>query len=116
MARQTLTKTAAVGPYSQTTATAVTFTACDVGNSDEFVMTGGELLLIWNTHAVTTYTYTLTSVDDATGRSADITTQNITAGQVLMFGPVKAAGWQQTNGKFYLAASNASVKFAVITL
>ena len=115
MARQTLTKTAAPGP-DPTAGVAVTMTAADTGNFEQFTWTGREVIIVQNTHASTTYTYTLTSVADERGRTLDITTQNIVAGAIHVIGPLSSQGWRQTNGYIYMQANNASVKWGVITL
>lgn len=114
MARQTLTKTTAPGCYAGTS-TAVTMTAADTSNYEEFTLTGKELLIIYNSGG-SSYTWTATSVDDSFGRSEDITTESIAAGAIRVFGPISTAGWQQTDGKFYMQASNTAVKFGIIVL
>jgi hypothetical protein len=114
MPRQTLTKTVAPGP-DPAAGVAVTETAEDVVNHSQFAWTGGELILVHNTHATTTWTYTLTSAPDERGRVKDITTQSIVAGAFHVIDPLSAAGWRQSDGNVYLTASDATVKFGVIT-
>lgn len=118
MARQSLIKsTATVGGFP-TAGVTVTFTAENVTDHSSFVNTGKELVLVWNTHGSTTYTFTVTGVTDKFGRSGNITAENITAGAIKCLGPFSAQepGWMQTDGTIQLDANNASVKFAVITL
>ena len=115
MPRTALTPVAAPGSYA-TAATAFTFTAADVGNGNDFALLGGEILLIFNSHATTTFAFTLTSVSnaDVLNRSGTITAETIAAGIYKMFGPIQLRGWLQTDGKFYLSATDAAVKFAII--
>jgi hypothetical protein len=109
-----LTKSSAGGGYA-TAGVAVTMTAADVANGNKFTASGSDLIIIENTGA-STYTFTVTSVADAFGRTGHITTENITAGQTKMIGPLPTAGWQQTDGTILCSASNAAVKFGVISL
>lgn len=111
-----LTKTTAPGSYP-TDGVAITFTAADAVNKDQFVMSGDDLLLVHNTHGSTGYTFTITSIADPHGRTADIATEAIAAGVVRVLGPFKnKVGWVQSDGNLYLEANNAAVKFAVIKL
>lgn len=115
MARQTLTKTSSPGP-NPTAGVAVTMTAADTVNKEQFALTGREVLIIHNTGA-SAYTYTITSVADPTySRTGHITAQSIAAGAIHTIGPLGLDGWRQTDGYLYLEASNAAVKYGVITL
>jgi hypothetical protein len=114
MPRQSLSKSSAPGPYP-TAALAVTMTAADVANGSQFPLTGRELVLIQNTGA-SSRTYTVSSVADPYGRSADITTASIAAGAILVLGPLALSGWQQADGALYLSASHAEVKIGIIQL
>lgn len=113
MARQTLTKTTVPGP-NPTAGTAVTMTAADTVNKEQFALTGKEIVVVQNTDTVSR-TYTINSVADPYGRTGDITAASIAAGaiHVLMPGTI---GWKQTDGMLYLEASNALVKFGVLTV
>lgn len=96
----------------------LTWTAADTSNNNMADLTGKEIILAWNTHASSAYTVTVTSVADRNGRTGDITTYSLAAGEIALIGPVPTEGFQQTGtdkGKIYLAASNASVKFAIVT-
>lgn len=117
MARTTLTKTTPVGSYGTYSAAAakMTMTAADVANKNQFVATGHDLVVAYNSGG-SPYTVTITSAPDEFGRSGDITTYSVPAGETHIFGPFKLPGWQQTDGKIYLEASNASILFGVITL
>ena len=114
MARQTLTKTNAPGGYSGS-GTAVTMTAADATNKEEFVSTGRELVIAQNT-GVGARTVTINSVDDSFGRAEDITAESIAAGAIRVYGPFPTAGWQQSGGKINLEASHAEVKWGIIVL
>jgi len=114
MARQTLTKSNSPGPYP-TAGVAVTMTAADTSNKEQFALTGREVVIVHNTGA-TGRTYTITSTADKAGRTGDITTQAIAAGAIHTIGPFALEGWQQSGGWLYLEASNAEVKFGVIQL
>lgn len=91
------------------------WTAADVGNSNSCTLTGRELLLVNNTGG-SPYTVTITSAADELGRTGDITTYSLAAGEFAVFGPFPMRGWRQTGGKLYFAGSNAAVKFAVIVI
>lgn len=116
MPRTALTPIVAAGGYP-TAGVTLTWTAADASNLNDFPFTGRELILIRNSHAATSYTFTITSIADSMGRSKDITTESIAAGVTRCIGPMRAkSGWLQTGGKFFLAASNASVLFAIVRL
>lgn len=93
----------------------VTFTAADVSNKNSFASTGREILLVFNSGA-SEYTATITSAPDDLGRTKDIDAYALAAGDYALFGPVKQKGWKQSDGKVYLEANNAAVKFLVIRL
>ena len=114
MPRVTLTKSNSPGP-NPTAGVAVTMTAADTSNLEQFTLTGREVLIVHNTGA-SSRTYTITSTPDPYGRTGDITTQTIAAGAIHTVGPFGLAGWQQTTGHLFLQASHAEVKFGVIAL
>ena len=114
MPRQTLVKTAAPGGYAAAAVETI-MTAEDVTNHSQFVANGNDLILIQNTDA-SAHTWTFTSTADPYGRVRDITAQNIPAGKIYVFGPANLAGWVQSDGKIYLQADSALVKFGVIQL
>ena len=114
MPRVTLTRSNSPGP-NPTAGVAVTMTAADTVNKEQFALTGREVLIIHNTGA-SSRTYTITSVADPFGRLGDITAQTIAAGAIHTVGPFGLAGWQQTGGFLYIEANNAEVKFGVIAL
>jgi hypothetical protein len=91
--------------------------AADATNGNYFVMTGQELVLVQNSHAVTSYTWTLTSVANTRGRTKDITTESVAAGVWKIVGPFTSKdGWMQPGGSCLISGSNAAIKFGVIVL
>jgi hypothetical protein len=118
MPRTSLTKTTprgAFGTYSADSAD-VTFTAADTVNLNQFRATGNNLVIARNTGG-SAYTVTITSTP-VNGRSGDIATYSIGAGETAVFGPFlgNQNGWTQSDGYVYLQASNAAVTFAVIAI
>jgi len=118
MARQAHTAFAALGTktdvYSAGAAD-LTMTAADVANKEEVAQVGKILVVAHNTGA-SPYTVTVSSVVDGQGRTGDITTYSLAADDYAVFGPFDLEGWRQTGGELYFEASNASVKFGVISL
>jgi hypothetical protein len=109
-----LTKTTAPGNAAAAGA-AVTLTACDTVNFNQFTPGGNDLIVAQNTGGAP-YTVTVTSSPDELGRLGTISAESIAAGEVRIYGPLKNLGWIQADGKVYLQASNVAVKFGVITL
>ena len=118
MARTTLVKTAAKGPFPSLPVSAggldVTMAAADVANKNQFLPSGKDLLIAQNSGA-SAYTITVTSAADRQGRTGDVTTYSIAAGGIAAF-VVGSDGWVQTDGYVYCEASNASVKLGVVSL
>lgn len=118
MARTTLVKTTAKGPFPVLPVAAggldVTMAAADVVNKNQFLPSGNDLVIMQNSGA-TPYTVTINSAPDAQNRSGDVETYSLDAGDICGF-LVKTNGWVQTDGNVYLEASNAAVKFGVISL
>jgi len=94
----------------------ITWTAADASNFNDVALTGNDYLLVWNTHASTDYTVTVHTTADENGRTGDITTYNIGASTIHVLGPFKLTGFAQTNGRLNIDGSNASIKFAVLTV
>lgn len=118
MPRTTLNKTTPLGGFPILPLAAdsidIVWTAADVGNKNQFKLEAGDIVLAWNTHATTAYTITLTSITDERNRTGDVTAYSLAAGDIGVFGPLEQKGWKQTDGNFYLEASNAAVKFAIL--
>lgn len=117
MARTNLTKTTALGAYGNYAANAadLTMAVADVANKNQFTATGKDLIVAHNTGA-SAYTVTISSAPDPYGRSGDIAAYSIGAGEYAVFGPMELTGWMQPDGKIYLEAENAAVKFGVVAL
>lgn len=113
MARTNLTKTTAPGPYAHA-GVAVTMTAADVVNMNQFTAGADDLLIVRNSDA-SAHTYTVTSAPDPYGRTKDITTESIAAGEIRIV-RLAQAGWMQPDGKVYIAANNALVLFGIVAL
>ena len=114
MPRTELTKTVALGAYGGA-GVAVTMTAADTTNQNDFVAQGKDFIIAQNTGA-SPHTVTVTSVDDPYGRVEHITAESIAAGAIRIYGPIERLGWQQTDGKIYLEADNAEVFFGIVKL
>ena len=92
----------------------VNFSAADVGNSNEFIYTGKEILLVTNS-GMSPYTVTFSSAPDEHGRSSDISAYSVPAGETHQFSFRQgSAGWLQSDGHVYFAGSNAALLFAII--
>lgn len=119
MPRVTLSKITPKGPYPTYPVAAdsldVTMTPADVANMEQFVPSGDDLILAHNSGA-SPNTITITSAaDPRNGRTGDITTYSLGAGEIAAF-RVKKRGWTQTDGRVYINASNTAVRWAVIQL
>lgn len=117
MPRTSLTPKTAPGSYPTVAADSLdlTMAAADVANLNQFSASGNDLIFMHNTGA-SPYTVTITSMPDAYGRSQDIATYSLAAGDYAVVGPMKLPGWVQADGKIYLQASNASVKFGIVAI
>lgn len=118
MARTDLPKTTALGPYgdySVANSADLTMTAGDVANKNQFAATGNDVVVAHNTGG-SAYTLTVTSSPDPYGRTKDISTYSIGAGEYAVFGPLELPGWVQPDGKIYLEVSNAAIKLGVVKL
>lgn len=115
MAATTLTPIAAPGLFSQT-GTAITMTAADVSNGNDFVASGTQLIIAQNTDGASARTVTITSVaDPVTGRTGNVAAQSLAVSEIRIF-MVQPRGWADSNGKINLSASNAAIKFGIINL
>lgn len=119
MARTSITKQIPKGPYPTLPLSAnsadVTMTAADVSNKNQAICGERDLLIAQNTGGVA-YTVTISSYPDSLGRSGDITTYQLDAGDIAVFGPFQSPGWRQADSYLYFEANNAAVKFAVLDL
>ena len=117
MARTALTPLTPKGPYPGVVNAgdlAAAFTAADVANGNSFPSTGREIIIAQNTDGAAAHTVTITSIADERGRTGDITTYSIPANGFAAFAVTSTAGWKQSDGNIYLAASDAQVKFLIL--
>jgi hypothetical protein len=114
MPRTALTKTTAGGGYASA-GVAVTMTAADVANLNSVTAEGNDLIIAHNTGAGA-HAVTITSAVDPFGRLGTITSESIAAGAIRIYGPLPISGWIQTDGKIYLSADHAEVKFGIVKL
>jgi len=108
------------GPFETIAANGADFvwTAGNTGG-DTITITGREIILVWNSHASISYTYSVTSQTDEKGRIGDITTYNLDFGEfaVIGVGLTNSPGWKnQSTGLLSVIVSNAAVKWAVLKL
>jgi len=119
MPRTAIAAQTAKGPYEATVSADeldLTLTAADVANGNEVAWSGNELLLlVQNSDATNPYTFTVASVADQYGRTNDITTYSLAAGEIGHY-RLRRHGWQQSDNTLHLDASNAAIKFAVVAL
>lgn len=117
MARTDLTKLTAEGPYGDYGANEadLPMVAADTVNKNQFTFGGYDLIVAHNTGA-SPVAITVTSAPDPYGRTGDIDSYSLGAGEYAVFGPLKAQGWIQSDGKVYLEAASADVKLGVVAL
>ncbi len=108
-----------LGPYitGQPMASSLNFafSACDASNGNSFPLTGREILVVENA-GVGAYTFTISSVADQLGRTNDVTSYSLAAGDFAAFnfrGGV--AGWKQADGTVHLTCSNVGIEYAILT-
>ena len=90
--------------------------ATDHTNGNKTVLTGAELFVVQNSDIANPYTITFSSVGDALGRTGDITTYSLAAGEIAFIGPFPTQGWQQTDGYIYYNSSNDAIKVLPLKL
>ena len=116
MARVTINPVEVKGPYDGTIAANgadLTFTAANVADKQQTPINGKITVLVQNSDAATPYTVTFTSIADRRGRTGDISTYSLGAGEIAAF-EFEPEGWKQADGMLYYEASNAAIKFAVL--
>jgi hypothetical protein len=94
---------------------AFTAAGADFAEGASFPMTEKEVLIVHNGN-VGAQTITITSVADPYARTGNITTYSLGAGEYAVFPQFQKAGWMQTDGNLYFAASATDVEFAVLRL
>lgn len=109
---QTITKTIAPGSYP-TAGVAAAWTAEIAGS--QFLSTGNELLLVWNSSSDTPFDVTITSVADEQGRFGTFT-EEIPFGELRAYGPFPKSGWVDASGYIQVLGEDVTIKFMVIQL
>lgn len=91
------------------------FTAPAVASDGiDFVAQGNEIILVLNTDAATPYTFSIISEADALGRTGDLTTYSLAAGECAAF-QLPREGWADaTTGKILITMQNVAVKVLVL--
>jgi hypothetical protein len=89
--------------------------AADVTNGNSCPCTGKEILIVENTSGTTAYAFTLNSVADDYGRTADLTAYSLALGDKVAL-PLPVRGYKQADGNAYFSATNVAVKFSVLRL
>jgi len=120
MARVLVAAQAAPGAYPVVSAGSldVAMQAADTGLGNYAPIVEGKTLILVQNTDVSAQTVTITSVVDAYNRLGNITAYSLAAGDVVLLGPFKAAGWSHgtgIDGGVWLDASNAGIKIANIT-
>ena len=111
MARTDVTPVALAGVYPGEL-TDLTWVAADPTNGNAVTLMGDEILLVRNDDTAGQLV-TVSSVPDSAGRTGDVSA-TVAAGAYAVFGPVKATGWRQSDGKLYVDVASASVYLAVL--
>ncbi len=115
--RTALTPKALKTPYSDVSANDLdfAFAAADQANGNAFPFSGREVILLQNS-GVSPATVTLASAPDTYGRTKDIATYSLAAGEFAAFWAGAITGWRQSDGMFYINASATDIKIAVLRL
>jgi hypothetical protein len=102
MPRTALTVSIPKEPYNAVSANSLDFSFADADdiNGNSFVCSGREFILIHNDHATDAATVTIASAPDPYGRTKDIATYSLAAGEFAAFWIGKTTGWRQNDGKY----------------
>lgn len=121
MARTNIADQTPVGPYPaggtvSAGALDLVWTAADTSNDNEALLSGKEVLLVWNTDTAS-HNLTITSAPDEHGRSSNIASYAVGAGVISAFSFRGGnAGWLQSDGHAYFQGDSAMLKFAILTI
>ena len=102
----------AYGDYSVANSADLTWQQADTTNDNQVLLREGDILLFWNQGAGA-QTVTINSVA-LYGRTGDITAYSVGVDEIAHFGPVKAAGWKQSDGYLYFEASTNDIYWCVL--
>lgn len=82
----------------------------------DFVAQGNEVIEILNGHATTAQTFTIASKADALGRTGDLTTYSLAAGESVAL-RLSTFGWADpSTGKILITMSDVTVKVRVMRI
>lgn len=118
MARQTHTPKQLIVPKGSYAADSLDTAplAADATNKEQVRLTGKEVILARNSGA-TPRTVSVSSVPlFGNGRTGDLTTYSIGAGETAVLPVFPLEGWLQADGNLYFEASHAEVLFTVLRL
>ncbi len=104
----------AFGDYSAPQSAEYDFLQADVGNMEQTVLTGREIIIARN-NDFGPHTITVSSVNDPFNRIKDIV-YAIQPAEESIFGPFALTGWRQAGGLLFFQADATQVEFAVIRL
>lgn len=113
-----ITATQIKGPFEAIAADGADFTlTAGAVSGDTIACNGRDVIIAFNSGA-SPYTVTITSQADEKGRTKDITTYSLAAGDYAVFGVglTNSAGWKDANGNINVTVSNVAVKWAVLRL
>lgn len=112
MPATTITAQTMPGVYS-TTGLVITEVAADPSNSNDVVVTDGQIIVVRNAGA-SSRAFTMTSVADAiTGRTGDVSV-SIAAGEMRVFRIAKNGWANSSTGKVTFNGAHADLKFSVL--
>jgi hypothetical protein len=93
------------------------FADADDVNGNSFVCSGHELILIHNDHATDAATVAIASAPDPYGRTKDIATYCLAAGEFAAFWIGRTTGWRWSDGKVHLDVAGAgTIRFAILRI
>ena len=114
-----LSVTQILGPFEAVSAGAADFTlaAGTITDGDVFACTGREILIVHNS-GLGAATITIKSESDDRGRTGDIASYSLAAGDYSVFGVglTTARGWKNASGKIRITVSSADLLVAVLRL
>ena len=86
------------------------WTAADVGNGNQFLSTGKEILLVRNVNADSPPVSRIVTLHKTSGSVE----KTVAAGEYWASGVIPTTGWKQTDTYVYVNGAHANLEFAVI--
>lgn len=116
MPRTALTITDVPKPTA-TAGVAVTVNTADATDENNFVLTGREIVILYNTHADTAKAFDIDSARCSHGRSNPVSAFSLdpVSAEMVAFAP-EIEGWRQTDGKVWIDPESTDVKILVLRL